>query len=102
MDKNNIDKDYFIRLLAERANFTLKDTRILLDALIEIFHDAILEGIPIDIRGFGHLMFIDTPSHKGFDAVRREPIDLPASRRIKFRLADNLRELVKNEKARAK
>lgn len=97
-----IDKDLFIKMLAQRCNFTVADTRYFVDNLIALFGDCIANGGEINVRGFGKLYTQIIPERKGYKPVTRKPgegefADYPEAKRVIFRLSKDLRALAKNK-----
>lgn len=98
-----LNKDLFIRMLANRCNYTISDTNNFLDNLISLFEECIESDTEIDVRGFGKLYIQTLPERKGFKPITRRPgegiaMRYPEAKRVIFRLASNLRNLVKNSK----
>lgn len=105
-NENFLDTTGVVRELAERAKFTMADTKIILDHLEEIFKDCIEQGVDIDIRGFLHLYVQDIKPFKGVNAhlsrIRGETVfeEFPASKRASVRLGQNMRDLLRSPKKR--
>jgi nucleoid DNA-binding protein len=102
MNNNGLDKDGFARALADKTDYTLGDCRHFVNCLIEVFSDCILNEIPLDIRGFGHLYFQLLPERDGFKPIRGKKgegtkMHYPETTRVIFKLATNLRALAKME-----
>ena len=53
MKKKLINKDRLVRMIAERGQFTLGDSRIFLDVLIRILEDTVLNKWNFRVNGFG-------------------------------------------------
>jgi hypothetical protein len=105
----NIDRDTFISEVAIEGGFTIQDTKLFLEALERVFVKAIVNKAPLNIRGLGHLTFSRIEPRRGFNArryrlaLKENPNvdkelfyeDYPAVIRINFRLAANLRDLLR-------
>ena len=87
-------KDEFIKMVAERARFTQKDVRIIVDVIIDIFRDAIKSRARIFIGGLGTLYIQKLPARKSSKLFGEK--DLPASERVIFRISEVLRESIKD------
>jgi nucleoid DNA-binding protein len=101
---NNIvlDKDSFIHELSEKCGYGIGDTRNFLNALIEFMGECILNGIEINVRGFGRMYIQTLPSRRGFQPIRGqkgkgEYKDYPEAQKVIFKLSKNLRDLLKME-----
>jgi len=90
-----IDKEVFIRKVAQKARFTQSDVRIILDTMIEVIEEAISTKTPMIVRGFFSLSYGELPARKGSSLVGE---DLPPATRITMRLAKNLRQILKDNK----
>ncbi len=95
-------KDMFIREFAKRTNFTLEDTRYILDVIIGIFEDAMRERLEIKISGFLHLTHSLIKPRMGNRPIKgkvghTEKIELKESTRSNIKISQNLRELSKSE-----
>ena len=105
-DDSTLDTDDFIRELAERAGFTMSDTKIFLRTMQEIFEDAIAQSISIKIRGFLSLHVQDIDSFTGINAYKtrmsgEKVIEtFPPSKRVVIKAALNLRDLVRKPSKR--
>ena len=101
-----LDTDEFIRELAERAGFTMSDTKIFLRTMQEVFEDAIAQSISIKIRGFLSLHVQDIGSFTGINAYKtrmsgEKVIEtVPPSKRVVIKAALNLRDLVRKPSKR--
>lgn len=97
MTNNHINtQDDLIELLAKRARFTKADVKVILDELIRIFEEAVARGTPLTIKRFGKLVFqqLESREVKGYttkDGEKFPPKTLPPTKRITFRLAENIR-----------
>ena len=90
-----------LRELSKRTGYSMVALNVVLNALIEIFYDAVLEGIPIMIRGWVSLSHHRVKGYEGVNAYKtrmsgsivRETFG--DSQRSIIKLAGNLRELGK-------
>ena len=109
--KYDMDKDTFVRELSIQTGFSMADTRVFMDGMQKIFEKAILSGVPLSIRGLGHLTFSEIQGHRGFnarkykEALKSNPSaskddfyeDYGSAMRINFALSQNLRDLLRPE-----
>lgn len=82
-----ITQDEFITILADRVGYTKKDTYDFLKALIFVFEYCVRQEIQLKVKYFGTLVFGNIKARKGNDGRM-----LPPTRKIYFRLADNIRK----------
>ena len=97
--QEKIDKRVFIRMVAEKARFTIKDTYILWDAIEQVFSYCIENKIPIWITGFGSLTITEAKSHREdgkfvkWDGIRKEYFEMSRPPlQILFRLSNALKK----------
>lgn len=105
-----LDRDVFIRELSIETGYTIQDTRKFLEGFQKIFVKAILAKAPLSIRGLGHLTFVEIQERRGFNArayrlaLKENPNAdredfyqiYPPVIRINFKLAANLRDLLRS------
>ena len=96
--KISIGKKQFIRELAFRANFTIKDTQDIWDKVEEIFREAIESKTELKIKGFGNLYYVESAERAGVDPKTLEPKVFPPSCYVAFKFAIPLRDLAHLDK----
>jgi hypothetical protein len=106
-NENFLDTDQFARELAQRAKFSLSDTKIFMKEYQGIFEDCIEQNIDIDLRGFVHLYIQTIPAHDGNNARESrlrggEPVKqwFPESKRITIKVAKNLTDILRSPEKR--
>lgn len=96
IETKSLDRDEFIHLLADRAGFTLADTKIFFKAIEDIFLEAVQSKVELRIRGFGDLYYTTiaerTVSRGIFD---NEPKHYPEVTKVVFRLSEIFRNVLK-------
>lgn len=100
--ENKLDKDSFIRTLADTTGYTLGDTRRFLDCFIQVLTESIMDGIEINVRGLGKMYVQTLPARKGWKPIKGkigqgQAMNYPEAKRVIFKLSKNLRDLVKIE-----
>jgi len=94
-----MNKDEVIRLIAKETNFTIKDVRIIINAFVQIFEEAVLNRVEIKISGFGKLTFTTIPPRQvPPNTVFPKGAKLSEAIRLNFKLSPRLTELVKKRK----
>lgn len=92
-EKEKLTKEWFIREIADRANFTIGDVRILWDTIEDIIKDIIYYEEELVIPGFLKLSVTTIKEHKGHNAVKNESMIIPESKRINFKASRTLLDL---------
>ena len=90
-----MNKEAFLRQLAERSNFTIGDIKDIWKCVEEIFEDAIRGRITLNIRGFGKMYFTKVKKRKGYNAGTGKHQNFPATERVSIRISENFRNILK-------
>lgn len=91
MENNGkIDKDTLVREISERADFNLGDSRLFVDALIEVFEDAVEKKREFNIRGLGKIVYGKIKARITTDPRSGERVSLPETYRIRFSFSKNI------------
>lgn len=88
-------KQDLIDAVSERAEITKKDTKLVIDAALEIIMESVASGESVTIPGFGAF---ERRFRQGRTAVRpgtTEKIDVPASHYPAFKAGKPFKEAVK-------
>lgn len=88
----NITKQNIAEMLAEKQDTTVTAAKQTVEALIEILTDELKAGNSIALRGFGTLKIVDTKPRVGRNPKTREPIEIPAGKKVKFSASEEIRE----------
>lgn len=96
-----MQKDDFVDEIARRTNVRKNDIAEIVNVIIDIFHDVIRQRVEFNVRGFGQLKYITTAAHEGSKPTpgvkgKSEKIMIPERESVKFLLASDLRNLVKD------
>lgn len=90
-----MNKLQLIKELSDKTDFTQKDARAFLGALIEIFGEKISRREPLSVYGFGKLQYVKIKARKAFKPNKNgsgEYIDVPEGEKVLFTLAMPLRK----------
>lgn len=83
-----------INKVAQKTNFTKKDSQKFLDAFLEAIQEHLQNGGSIQITGFGSFKVQQRKQREGRNPQTGEKITIPATRVVKFSPGKNLREKV--------
>lgn len=89
-----MNKLQLIKELSNKTDFTQKDVRTFLNALIEIFGEKISRREGLSVYGFGKLQYSKIKPRKAFKPNKDgsgEYIDVPEGEKVLFTLATSLR-----------
>ncbi len=93
-------KDDLVRQIAQRNNYNQADCKKVVDTMIDILRDCITERKEFSVRGLGRLKYTTIYEHEGSKPTRgikgvTEKIWIPETESVRFLLASDLRNLVK-------
>lgn len=89
-----LDKDSLIRRISDKGSFTISDSYVFLDSLIEVIKECLENGEEINVRGFLKIYVQNLPPRKGSSLVS-DGKELPPAKRVIAKLSKDIRELVK-------
>ena len=80
-----------INRLAEKLDIPQKQAIVIADAFIKVFREAIEDGEEIELRGLFSLRIREYGPRPGRNPKTGEEVEIPARKRILFRLSRSLR-----------
>ncbi len=89
-----MNKAEMIAAVAERAGITKKDAESALDSFIEHTKRSLKRGEDVRIHGLGTFRVKERAARKGRNPKTGEEVDIPASKKIAFSAAKELKEAV--------
>lgn len=89
------NRDFLIREIAARANFTIGDVRIIWATFEEIVREIIADKSELILSGLFYLSVGEIEAHEGVNPKINKRIKIPKSNRIKFRASRMLYDLFK-------
>lgn len=103
-------KEWFIREVAKRADFTIEDVRCLWDTMQEVIFDVTVETVreleknpeakgdaALTLGGILSYNITKIRPHTAFDASRRKRIEVGNTYRYVFRASRKFANMIKNE-----
>lgn len=73
-----MNKSEFIKILADKADFSQKDAMVAYNAFIDVLTDALKAGDKVQLSGFGSFEIKHVDAKKGINPVTKEEVDVPA------------------------
>jgi nucleoid DNA-binding protein len=92
-----MNRDEFVRLVAQETNFSIQDIKLVMNAIVKVFEEAILNRVEINIRGLGKLSYTTLPARRVSKIISENGGVFPEATRMNFSLAQNLKRLVKKK-----
>ena len=81
-----MNKSEFVKAIADKAGYTLKDTGVIVDSLLEVVKEALVDGDKISLVGFGTFEVKDVAEKQGVNPATGEKITIAACKKpvLKF------------------
>ncbi len=89
-----MNKGEMITLLASKSGVTQKDSRAVVDALVELVGDLLQQGESVQLSGLGTFKVSERAARQGRNPRTGESIEIAASRVPGFKAAKGLRDRV--------
>lgn len=93
-EAKNCTKDEFVKRMARHCDMTIKDTDKALKAFLDTVTEVVKEGKKIMFVGFGSFECVHREARKGHNPRTGEPVDIPASKAVKFGAGKLLKDTV--------
>lgn len=90
-----MNKGDFVRIVAERAGATQRDTNAIITAAIQVATDALTRGESIAFQGFGRFDVKERGSRLVFDFTKGEKVRHPATLAVVFTPCEELKKAVR-------
>lgn len=84
----------FANKVAEDNNMTKKAALEMVEMMFNTLFETISSGEEVAIMNFGKFKIKDVPARNGVNPSTREPIVVPAYKKVKFEPAQNLKDAV--------
>ena len=89
-----MNKAELVAAIAEKTEFSKKDSEKALKAFIEVISEELANGGKVQLVGFGTFSVAERPARKGRNPLTNEPIQIAASKAPKFKAGKALRDAV--------
>ena len=87
MDKKVWGKTELVDKVAEKAGMTKKDTKVAIEAVMEVIKDGVKDGAEIRLIGFGTFKKQHRDARKGRNPQTGAEMDIAASDSLSFKLS---------------
>jgi bacterial nucleoid protein Hbs len=92
-----MQKTDFIKVVAERAGVSQKDTKNVIDTALDIIAETLKKGEKVTLTGFGTFEVRDRQAREGVNPQTREKILIPATKTPGFSASSTLKESVRQD-----
>lgn len=81
-----MNKSEFVKAIADKAGYTLKDTGVIVDATLEVIKEALIDGDKLSLVGFGTFEVKEVAEKQGVNPATGEKITIAACKKpvLKF------------------
>ncbi|HMO59378.1 MAG TPA: HU family DNA-binding protein [Roseiflexaceae bacterium] len=90
-----MQKTDFIKAVADQANMSQKDTKVVIDTALAVIEDALKRGEKVTLTGFGTFEVRQRQEREGVNPQTRAKIKIPATKTPGFSASSTLKEAVK-------
>lgn len=81
--------------VATQFNLTKKQSREIVDSIVQQITDAVVAGERVQLFQFGQFSTVDTIARTGRNPKTGEALDIPASKKVSFKASSALKNAVK-------
>ena len=89
-----MNKAELVAAIAERTEFSKKDSEKGLKAFIDVVSEELAKGGKVQLVGFGTFEVVDRPARTGRNPLTNEPMMIAASKAPKFKAGKALKDIV--------
>lgn len=93
-EKGTLTKDVLIEMISEKIGYPVKESKEMLESLLEIFKADLENGKNLKVSGFGLWKVSNKKSRRGRNPATGEEMKIDARRVVTFHPSDILRERV--------
>ncbi|MBQ8319245.1 MAG: HU family DNA-binding protein [Clostridia bacterium] len=88
-----MNKTEFIKAMAVKAGFTVKDAAIAFEAMLETMTELLKAGEKIQIIGVGGISLKDVPAKNGINPQTKEKVAIPACKKPVVKFSGSYKDL---------
>lgn len=89
-----MNKSELVAAIAEKTEFSKKDTEKLVKAFIDVVSEELTKGEKVQLVGFGTFETVQRAERQGRNPQTKETITIPASTAPKFKPGKALKDMV--------
>jgi DNA-binding protein HU-beta len=95
MTNSKVNRTQLVEAIAKHMDVSKALSERFLSSFIETVMTHLQKGNQISITGFGSFNVVKTAARKGVNPKTRKPLQIPASKRVSFKVGKTLKESVK-------
>lgn len=89
-----MNKKELVAAVSNASGLNKKDSETALNAVISCLTDLLAQGDSIVLPGFASLSVKERPARTGRNPATGQPIDIPASKAVSFKIGSKLKEAI--------
>jgi DNA-binding protein HU-beta len=89
-----MNKSELVSAAAEKVGLAKKDVDKALGGIIDAVKEALIKGESVQLIGFGSFEVAARAAKKGFNPKTKQPISIPASKAVRFKVGSALKDAV--------
>ena len=89
-----MNKSELVASAAEKTGLSKIDVSRALDGILDAIKEAVVKGDDVMLLGFGSFGVSERAAKKGFNPKTKQPIDIAASKTVKFKVGAAFKEAV--------
>ena len=90
-----MNKKQFISEVAENTGYTISDTKVIVNEVLDNIQKALVDGVDVQFPGFGIFSTIKRAARIGRNPATGKSLDIAASTGVKFKAGATLKKAVK-------
>jgi DNA-binding protein HU-beta len=90
-----MQKTDFIKAVAEKTGISQKETKLVIDAALEVIAETLAAGEKVTLTGFGTFEVRSRQAREGVNPQTRAKINIPATKTPGFSASSTLKDSVK-------
>lgn len=94
MNKSDLIRQTRTMVFQTLNGITIKDTGIIVDAVLEVIQNTLADGENVHLVGFGNFEVVERNERIGRNPKTGEETIIPASKAVKFKAGKNLKAIV--------
>lgn len=87
-----MNKNELLAIVAERLDFSKKDTEEVVDTLLDVISEALVKGDKVVLSGFGTFEVRERIGRTGVNPRTGEPITIPSQKTPAFKVGKALKD----------
>ncbi len=89
-----MNKSEFVKAIADKTGYTLKDIAVFVDAYLEVVKEALIDGDKISLVGFGTYEVKEVAEKQGVNPATGEKITIAACKKPVLKFSSALKDSI--------